>query len=156
MEDIALCDDTAPITPIEIEVSEEITETIDKPIKTTTRIQQIYPCKYCNKMLTTSSLKYYHHNNCEGYEKPVHRKYIKKVRKTKSEIIPEIEIIPEVITQVIPQVIPQVEVIPEPEVIRQVIPVRIKKNPINHQMLLINSSNQKRHRMSGLFQRTYK
>ena len=76
VEDIVLCDDTAAITPIENEVSEEITETIDTPIKTTTRVQQLYPCDYCNKMLTASSLKYYHHNNCEGYEKPVHRKYI--------------------------------------------------------------------------------
>ena len=80
VEDIVLCDDTAPITPIENEINEEITETIDtpidKPIKTTTRVQQLYPCDYCNKMLTASSLKYYHHNNCERYEKPVHRKYI--------------------------------------------------------------------------------
>ena len=91
VEDIVLCDDTAPIEiaePIENEINEEITETIDtpidKPIKTTTRVQQLYPCEHCNKMLTASSLKYYHHNNCEGCEKPVHRKYIKKVRKTRN------------------------------------------------------------------------
>ena len=95
-------------------------------------------------MLTASSLKYYHHNNCEGYEKPVHRKYILKSKKTKSEIIPEIE------AEVIP------EVIPEPVVIPQVIPVRVKRNPINHQMLLMDCSKQKRHKMRGLFYRTYK
>ena len=73
-EDTALCDDTAHITPIENEVREEII--IDKPIKTITRIQQLHLCENCNKMLTASSLKYYHHNNCEGYEQPAHRKHI--------------------------------------------------------------------------------
>ena len=76
------------VKPIEVKPIEESIEEVKQPfqgqelkeeVKSTTRVQKLYECEKCHKMLTASSLKYYHHKNCTQYEQPSRRKYNKKI-----------------------------------------------------------------------------
>ncbi len=106
------------VKPIEVKPIEDVKEEVKpiedvkeevKPIeevKSTTRVQKLYECEKCHKMLTASSLKYYHHKNCTQYEQPSRRKYNKKIiTETITPITETITPITETITPIITETI---------------------------------------------------
>ena len=95
------------VKPIE-EVKEEVKTELKEEVKSTTRVQKLYECEKCHKMLTASSLKYYHHKNCTQYEQPSRRKYNKKI------------ITQPIITEPITQPIITEPIITEPNITEQI------------------------------------
>jgi len=148
------------------EEKEEETPNITPEIKTKTKTQELIECVKCGQFLTRSTLRYYH-DKCEGYDKPIRRKYVKKVP---DPLIKEQQNIIEQQKQIIQQhVIQQVK--PPPPVQEKPIntpsPPKIVKTPNyptlqpkqlfieTHHNKLLQAKKDKSDRMNNLLKKAY-
>jgi len=168
------------VKPIE-EVKEEVKTELKEEVKSTTRVQKLYECEKCHKMLTASSLKYYHHKNCTQYEQPSRRKYNKKIitpitetitpiitqpiTETITPITETITPITETITPITETITPITETItPITETIKIIKPItktniqqtRVKHTRIDHTIGVMNQMSKKKNKLADLLKRTYK
>jgi len=154
------------VKPIE-EVKEEVKTELKEEVKSTTRVQKLYECEKCHKMLTASSLKYYHHKNCTQYEQPSRRKYNKKIITPITETITPIitQPITETITPITETITPITETItPITETIKIIKPItktniqqtRVKHTRIDHTIGVMNQMSKKKNKLADLLKRTYK
>ena len=112
-----------PFQGQEVKPIEEVKTELKEEVKSTTRVQKLYECEKCHKMLTASSLKYYHHKNCTQYEQPSRRKYNKKI------ITETITPITDTITPITETITPITETI---EIIKPITKTNIQQTIIKH------------------------
>ena len=141
------------VKPIE-EVKEEVKQLFKgQEVKSTTRVQKLYECEKCHKMLTASSLKYYHHKNCTQYEQPSRRKYNKKIiTETITPITETITPITETITPIITETIKIIKPITKTHMQQ----TRVKHTRIDHTIGVMNQMSKKKNKLADLLKRTYK
>ena len=135
------------VKPIE-EVKEEVKTELKEEVKSTTRVQKLYECEKCHKMLTASSLKYYHHKNCTQYEQPSRRKYNKKIitQPITETITPITETITETITPITETITPITETIKiiKPITKTNIQQTRVKHTRIDHTIGVMNQMSKKK------------
>ena len=78
--------------PLQAELIEQV-KVEDKQDYKSIRTQQLIGCPKCSKMMTATSLKYYHKKNCPAEEKAVPIDEIKQKTKLKTKVPEQIKIV---------------------------------------------------------------